>query len=587
MSGYPDSSPGGNSAPMNTFSQGQGGYSTDRNNNVGPASGHHNNNLTAVAQDPHWHNEFPLVSIIPSHILRQELWLRQLPEYPAFASVGPQSSYHQMLYRPTPPPPPPPPGPRGGVIQGRLNPETAPWQPAVYPSIATVAQQISNDANALPPSLADLRTLETPPSRVEPLTLPAIEYSLEYMASLRGLVQSQEDLQANGYILKNLTQSELEKKKKCKHCNKPMLGRRPNGRGDETSKTEGAKDDVVQESPSLPSGIGIASDPKPIQAPKFLCKYHNGQVIKKNWSCCGNPAISGKPCVENEFHIPRQYQQGELESQWEYRATPAGQILYSPRPAVAIDCEMGISKQGDSELIRVTLIDYFSSEVLVDSLVSPDVEMRDYVTRYSGVTKRDMEIARNTRNCFFGRDNARMAVWRFVGPYTIVVGHSANNDLSALRWIHPLVVDTFLIEYIPHKKAVKAKIEQEHKEAKAKVEQEQKDANAKAEQDQKDSSDKAAQGKSEAEPSSAATPLKSPTVTEECVEEEKPPQKKAKMPQSGGPMSLKFLTKTRLGRDIQMRGNRGHDSLEDAIATRDLAHWTVVNGNSLRAGGGQ
>ena len=58
----------------------------------------------------------------------------------------------------------------------------------------------------------------------------------------------------------------------------------------------------------------------------------------------------------------------------------------------------------DSELIRVTLIDYFSSAILVDSLVYPDVEMSHYNTRFSGVTKKDMEMARAKGTCFRGRD---------------------------------------------------------------------------------------------------------------------------------------------------------------------------------------
>jgi RNA exonuclease 1 len=33
----------------------------------------------------------------------------------------------------------------------------------------------------------------------------------------------------------------------------------------------------------------------------------------------------------------------------------------------------------------------------------------------------------------------------------------------------------------------------------------------------------------------------------------------------------------KLGREIQTTEQKGHDSLEDAIAARDLAHWHIVN----------
>ena len=41
---------------------------------------------------------------------------------------------------------------------------------------------------------------------------------------------------------------------------------------------------------------------------------------------------------------------------------------------------MGTAFDGDSELIRLTLIDYFSGETLIDSLVYPDVAMLHFNT---------------------------------------------------------------------------------------------------------------------------------------------------------------------------------------------------------------
>ncbi|KAF7575366.1 RNA exonuclease [Pyrenophora tritici-repentis] len=51
--------------------------------------------------------------------------------------------------------------------------------------------------------------------------------------------------------------------------------------------------------------------------------------------------------------------------------------------------------------------------------------------------------------------------------------------------------------------------------------------------------------------------------------------KKKKKPKGSGELSLKMLLKRYLGREIQMQGNLGHDSMEDAIAARDLVHWMV------------
>lgn len=191
------------------------------------------------------------------------------------------------------------------------------------------------------------------------------------------------------------------------------------------------------------------------------------------------------------------------------------------RLAVALDCEMGTAFGGERELIRLTAIDYFSGEVLIDSLVYPDVRMQHYNTRYSGVTRADMEKARRQMKCFFGRTAAREALWKFVGPETIVVGHSTQNDLASLRWIHHRVVDSFVIEAEERKKEEAA--------AEAK----------KGEQSRL--------GQNQPETASEKQSL-----------------------------SLKSLAKRKLGREIQMRGKQGHDSFEDAVASRDLVHQHVT-----------
>jgi RNA exonuclease 1 len=179
---------------------------------------------------------------------------------------------------------------------------------------------------------------------------------------------------------------------------------------------------------------------------------------------------------------------------------------------------MGVAESGESELIRVSVVDYFSCEVLLDSLVWPNVSMGYYNTRFSGVSRHAMENARRTRSCIFGRDNARKAVCTFVGPDTVVVGHAAQNDLISLRWIHPSVVDTLVIEL----------------------------------------GNRFQESKAENNDNGRGTGSEQPKVGIK----------------SGG-LSLKALALHRLNRRIQMKG-KGHDSLEDAVATRDLLHWHIA-----------
>jgi len=251
--------------------------------------------------------------------------------------------------------------------------------------------------------------------------------SLEYIQRLRSFVASKTALEETGYVLQPLSESAIEKKKRCERCGKIISKeKRENGKSKEEGKRQsllgGSGDKVVDdqqkkgekdESSSMeeclsPIGdrrVSVAREdiqsgtlastlvPKPV----VRCKFHGGAVKYKVWSCC-HKHVSSDPCQAAEFHLARTYPQGQLESLWKFHPTPSAYTSHQIRPVVAIDCEMGTAKSGDSELIRVTLIDYFSSEILVDKLVYPDVAMEHYNTRFSGVTRKEMENALTHEN---------------------------------------------------------------------------------------------------------------------------------------------------------------------------------------------
>jgi RNA exonuclease 1 len=289
-------------------------------------------------------------------------------------------------------------------------------------------------------------------------------------------------------------------------------------------QSPGATQQVVQD-----DAPAVGRPEKPI----IRCKHHLGKYSKatRAWACCKKPTGNKtEPCSGAHEHVPCDQAIHELIALYQCYPTTLSSPTHSDiRRAVALDCEMGQAANGDPELIRVTLIDYFSDAVLIDKLVEPDVEMAHLNTKYSGVTWADMKKARRERTILRGKFAARQAVWRYVGPNTIVVGHGLNNDLHSLRWIHRLVVDSFVTAFGRRKT-------KEAEEARAA------EAIATAQKDSKgvDSND-----------------TKTPSVPK---------------PDS---LSLKALTKRNLGRDIQ-KGKSGHDSLEDAIASRDLVHGNVL-----------
>jgi len=226
--------------------------------------------------------------------------------------------------------------------------------------------------------------------------------------------------------------------------------------------------------------------------------------------------------------------------------------------AVAIDCEMGTARSGDSELIRLSAIDYLTGEVLINNLVKPDQPMQHLNTKWSGVTWDQMNEAVREKTTLKGKTGARKLLWKFVGPDTILVGHSVHNDLKALKWIHTKVVDSYVVEHkiIQEKKAIEAREKELSEEAARRVEECLPEVTGLA-------------------TSSMLTPATdAQTMIDSTNPTEGEPKKKKK--KGTGDLALKTLLKKYLDTDIQTKGNKGHDSLEDATAARDLVHWMVM-----------
>lgn len=181
--------------------------------------------------------------------------------------------------------------------------------------------------------------------------------------------------------------------------------------------------------------------------------------------------------------------------------------------------------------------------------------MKALNTKWSGVSWDDLRKVRSEGTCIKGTAAARNAVWAHVGPETVVVGHSVHNDLRTLRWTHTRVVDSYIIAHKPVREAHEAEKAREMADNKAQSRA------RKAGMEGEGDADMGARGE---------------TGADDNAKEQKD-KKKEKKEDTGMAvsLSLKKLMKEYLGKDVQT-GKKGHDSLEDAVAARDLVHWQIT-----------
>ncbi|KAI9806678.1 MAG: hypothetical protein M1825_006135 [Sarcosagium campestre] len=111
------------------------------------------------------------------------------------------------------------------------------------------------------------------------------------------------------------------------------------------------------------------------------------------------------------------------------------------REVLAMDCEMCRTEGGDLDLTRVTIIAWDGS-VLLDELVKPEKPIIDYLTQYSGITKEKLELVSTTLS------DIQTRLVEILHPKTILIGHSLNADLIALKFTHPFIIDTSIL--YPH-----------------------------------------------------------------------------------------------------------------------------------------
>ncbi|KAJ8418963.1 hypothetical protein AAFF_G00004620 [Aldrovandia affinis] len=178
---------------------------------------------------------------------------------------------------------------------------------------------------------------------------------------------------------------------------------------------------------------------------KEECSHHWGRLrrykVSGGWetqySCCSG-AVGSPGCQVCKQHV----QDGRKEALDSYVTTFDKLLPLDGNAGVyALDCEMCYTKLG-LELTRVTVINS-ELKVIYDTFVKPESKVVDYNTRFSGVTEEDLEGTTITL-----RDVQAVLLSMFSAE-SILIGHSLESDLFALKLIHSTVVDTAIV--FPHR----------------------------------------------------------------------------------------------------------------------------------------
>ncbi len=208
------------------------------------------------------------------------------------------------------------------------------------------------------------------------------------------------------------------------------------------------------------------------------CRYHPAKPRRPSaqsnadrsykesvYGCCDESVGASVGCTTAETHVFKVSDPKRLALVMAFENTPENPSLVDKKTAVCFDCEMGYTTQG-MELIRLTATSWPSGAILLDTLVRPLGEILDLNSRFSGVWLSDFTSAAlnsspdrpqtldeeksPTPALGFAASPAvaRSQLFDLIAPTTPLIGHALENDLNAMRIIHPSIIDSCIL--YPH-----------------------------------------------------------------------------------------------------------------------------------------
>lgn len=180
------------------------------------------------------------------------------------------------------------------------------------------------------------------------------------------------------------------------------------------------------------------------------CVYHWGKPrsSSRKYSCCGRRMKTNfSGCETASSHVWRGIlyeisgQHKDLEGFTKTRTQRNRNQSDGNHGVYGIDGEMLFTTQG-MQLCKITVVG-IDGKLVYETLVQPEDPIVDYNTRFSGVSAKDLKRGptkslKEVQNDLLG----------FISANSILMGHSLENDLRALKLVHMTVIDTSLV--FPH-----------------------------------------------------------------------------------------------------------------------------------------
>lgn len=176
---------------------------------------------------------------------------------------------------------------------------------------------------------------------------------------------------------------------------------------------------------------------------EVMCKYHpskkqyNFEGKFYDYPCCGETSLSVSPqrlgCKVFKHHVFKDEGYTLLSKISPFSDTKNINGLSN---VISIDCEMGFTTLG-YEMIRLTMVDFFTNRVLFDKITRPLGEVLDLNSEYSGVHE-----IKDSDSIPYDDAMKEILNKNMINKNTILIGHGFENDLNVMRLIHDKCIDT-------------------------------------------------------------------------------------------------------------------------------------------------